>query len=235
MLIFDEVLSGFRTALGGVQAEYGVTPDLTTHAKALANGLPLSSVSGRADLMDLLAPTGTVVHSGTYSGHLLSMLAALATLEVLASRASTTASTRPRTSSTAICKAFSTAPDCRRGCKAWGPVRPLFGRSEPVRTWSDALSHDHALNAASSAAASIAASTSMATPAQGPPRPRRLLDRPHPGNPLRNPEHRGNRRQGDASGHEIVIDSTKAARVVPLPRAQGEGWGGGFLLKAKPS
>ncbi|MCA9880535.1 MAG: aminotransferase class III-fold pyridoxal phosphate-dependent enzyme, partial [Thermomicrobiales bacterium] len=60
VFIMDEVLSGFRTALGGVQAQFGVTPDLTTHAKALANGLPLSSVSGRADLMDLLAPTGTV-------------------------------------------------------------------------------------------------------------------------------------------------------------------------------
>ena len=81
--IFDEVLSGFRTHLGGVQAQYGVTPDLTTHAKALANGLPLSSVSGRDDLMLTLAPTGPVVHSGTYSGHLLSVLAALATLEEL--------------------------------------------------------------------------------------------------------------------------------------------------------
>lgn len=83
VLVFDEVLSGFRTALGGVQAEAGVIPDLTTHAKALANGLPLATVSGRADLMALLAPTGAVVHSGTYSGHLLSVLAALATLEEL--------------------------------------------------------------------------------------------------------------------------------------------------------
>src|SRR5699024_6683172 len=83
VLIFDEVLSGFRTALGGVQAETGVTPDLTTHAKALANGLPLSSLSGRTDLMETLVPTGTVAHSGTYSGHLMSVLAALATLDEL--------------------------------------------------------------------------------------------------------------------------------------------------------
>src|SRR3954470_6537343 len=84
VFIIDEVLSGFRTHLGGAQAQYGVTPDLTTHAKAMANGLPLSSVSGREDLMLSLAPTGPVVHSGTYSGHLLSVLAALTTLEELA-------------------------------------------------------------------------------------------------------------------------------------------------------
>ena len=65
VFIMDEVLSGFRTHLGGVQAETGITPDLTTHAKALANGLPLASVSGRMDLMLQLAPTGPVVHSGT--------------------------------------------------------------------------------------------------------------------------------------------------------------------------
>ena len=83
VLIFDEVLSGFRVALGGVQAYAGVTPDLSTFAKALANGMPLSAIVGRADLMEQLAPTGPVAHSGTYSGHLLSVLAALATLDVL--------------------------------------------------------------------------------------------------------------------------------------------------------
>jgi glutamate-1-semialdehyde 2,1-aminomutase len=83
ILIFDEVLSGFRMALGGAQEYYGVTPDLCTLAKALANGMPLSVVAGRADLMALLAPTGPVAHSGTYSGHLLSVLAAVATLNEL--------------------------------------------------------------------------------------------------------------------------------------------------------
>lgn len=82
VLIFDEVLSGFRTALGGAQEFYGVTPDLTTLAKALANGMPCSVVGGRADLMAHLAPR-PIARSSTCSGHLLCVLAALATLDVL--------------------------------------------------------------------------------------------------------------------------------------------------------
>ena len=83
VLIFDEVLSGFRLRLGGMEEYYGVHPDLSTWAKALANGMPLSALTGRADLMEQLAPGGPVAHSGTYSGHLHSVLASLATLEQL--------------------------------------------------------------------------------------------------------------------------------------------------------
>lgn len=83
VLIFDEVLTGFRMALGGAQAHYGVEPDLFTLAKALASGMPLAAIAGRADLMEQFAPTGPVSHSGTYSGHLSSVLAAITTLEIL--------------------------------------------------------------------------------------------------------------------------------------------------------
>lgn len=82
VLIFDEVLSGFRARIGGAQALYGVTPDLTTLAKALANGAPLSATVGSAAVMDAIRPGGAV-HSGTYSGNLFGTLAALATLDVL--------------------------------------------------------------------------------------------------------------------------------------------------------
>ena len=148
VLVFDEVLSGFRTALGGVQAQYGVTPDLTTHAKALANGLPLSSVSGRVDLMDQLAPTGTAVHSGTYSGHPISILAALATLEELS---------KPGLYNTINATADQFYGDLQEVFdRAALPVLVqgggarfglYFGRREPVSTWTDALRHDHELNA----------------------------------------------------------------------------------------
>lgn len=147
VLVFDEVLSGFRTHIGGVQAEYGVTPDLTTHAKALANGLPLSSVSGRRDLMDHLAPTGDTVHSGTYSGHLLSVLAALATLKELRApglydRINATGEAFYRDLQAIFDRAGIPARVQGRGAR----FGIYFGIVEPVRTWSDALGHDHALN-----------------------------------------------------------------------------------------
>ena len=147
VLIFDEVLSGFRTALGGVQAQYGVTPDLTTHAKALANGMPLASLSGRADLMALLAPTGPVAHSGTYSGHLLSVLAALATLDVLAEpgvyqRLNATAERFYADLQAIFDRQAVPVVVQGRGAR----FGLYFGRREPVRTWTDAAGHDHALN-----------------------------------------------------------------------------------------
>jgi glutamate-1-semialdehyde 2,1-aminomutase len=147
VLIFDEVLSGFRTHIGGVQAQYGVTPDLTTHAKALANGLPLSSLSGRADLMLALAPAGPVAHSGTYSGFLPSVLAALATLNELRKpgvydRLNATADAFYRD-----LQAIFDRHDLPVRVQGMGARFGLyFGRREPVRTWSDALDHDHELN-----------------------------------------------------------------------------------------
>ena len=85
VLIFDEVITGFRHALGGYQAISGVTPDLTTLGKAMANGFPISAVAGRADIMDRFntAPRGDVYFAGTFNGHPLSTAASLATIERL--------------------------------------------------------------------------------------------------------------------------------------------------------
>jgi glutamate-1-semialdehyde 2,1-aminomutase len=83
LLIFDEVLSGFRTGTACAQGTYGVVPDLCTLAKAVANGVPLAVVAGRAEVMRTLAPEGPAAHSGTYTGHLFGVMAALATLDVL--------------------------------------------------------------------------------------------------------------------------------------------------------
>jgi len=80
VLIFDEVLSSFRMAPGGAQEYYRVTPDVCTLAKAVANGLPLAVVAGKRDFMKVLSPLGPAAHSGTYSGHLFSILAGLASL-----------------------------------------------------------------------------------------------------------------------------------------------------------
>jgi len=83
VLVFDEVITGFRLAHGGAQARFGVTPDLTTLGKIIGGGMPIGAYGGRADLMDLVAPTGQVYQAGTLSGHPLSMAAGIATLAEL--------------------------------------------------------------------------------------------------------------------------------------------------------
>jgi glutamate-1-semialdehyde 2,1-aminomutase len=83
VLIFDEVITGFRVALGGAQSLAGVVPDLTVFGKAVANGFPMSAVAGRRDLMGTLV-RGGVLHGGTYNGNPPAMAAARATLDVLA-------------------------------------------------------------------------------------------------------------------------------------------------------
>ena len=83
LLIFDEVISGFRAAYGGAQALYGIEPDLTCLGKIVGGGLPAACFGGRADLMAKLAPDGPVYQAGTLSGNPLAMAAGLKTLEML--------------------------------------------------------------------------------------------------------------------------------------------------------
>jgi glutamate-1-semialdehyde 2,1-aminomutase len=83
VLIFDEVITGFRHALGGYQSIAGVTPDLSTFAKAMANGYPIAALAGRADYMDRFGPGGGVAFAGTYNGHPVGVSAALATIGIL--------------------------------------------------------------------------------------------------------------------------------------------------------
>jgi glutamate-1-semialdehyde 2,1-aminomutase len=80
LLIFDEVISGFRIALGGVQGEANIKPDLTTLGKIIGGGLPVAAYGGRRDIMQMLAPLGPVYQAGTLSGNPLAMRAGLATL-----------------------------------------------------------------------------------------------------------------------------------------------------------
>jgi glutamate-1-semialdehyde 2,1-aminomutase len=83
LLIFDEVMTGFRVARGGAQERYGVTPDLTTLGKIVGGGLPVGAYGGRRDLMTQISPAGPVYQAGTMSGHPLAMAAGLATLSVI--------------------------------------------------------------------------------------------------------------------------------------------------------
>jgi glutamate-1-semialdehyde 2,1-aminomutase len=83
LLIFDEVMTGFRVSLGGAQARYGIRPDLTTLGKIVGGGMPVGAFGGRADIMDQLAPSGPVYQAGTLSGNPVAMAAGLATLAIV--------------------------------------------------------------------------------------------------------------------------------------------------------
>jgi len=83
LLIFDEVMTGFRLAPGGAQERFNITPDLTCFGKIIGGGLPVGAFGGRADIMDLLAPLGPVYQAGTLSGNPLAMAAGIAALEEL--------------------------------------------------------------------------------------------------------------------------------------------------------
>jgi glutamate-1-semialdehyde 2,1-aminomutase len=87
LLIFDEVMTGFRVARGGAQSLYAIEPDLTTLGKVIGGGMPVGAFGGRADIMDRIAPLGPVYQAGTLSGSPLAMAAGLATLESIDSQA----------------------------------------------------------------------------------------------------------------------------------------------------
>ncbi|MBD1938273.1 glutamate-1-semialdehyde 2,1-aminomutase [Microcoleus sp. FACHB-68] len=83
LLVFDEVMTGFRIAYGGAQEKFGVTPDLTTLGKIIGGGLPVGAYGGRKDIMSMVAPAGPMYQAGTLSGNPLAMTAGIKTLELL--------------------------------------------------------------------------------------------------------------------------------------------------------
>jgi glutamate-1-semialdehyde 2,1-aminomutase len=84
LLLFDEVMTGFRLAKGGAQERFGITPDLSCFGKVIGGGLPVGAFGGRAEIMDFLAPLGPVYQAGTLSGNPVAMAAGIAALEELA-------------------------------------------------------------------------------------------------------------------------------------------------------
>ncbi|CAK7070556.1 MAG: Glutamate-1-semialdehyde 2,1-aminomutase [Desulfovibrio sp.] len=107
LLIFDEVITGFRVAFGGAAKRFGVTPDLTTLGKIIGGGLPVGAYGGRRDLMEKIAPCGGVYQAGTLSGNPLAMAAGLATVHVLAASDYAALERRTETLCAALEKAFS--------------------------------------------------------------------------------------------------------------------------------
>src|SRR6185437_3756532 len=83
LLIFDEVMTGFRAAYGGAQAIYNIDPDLTTMGKVIGGGLPVGAYGGKREIMELIAPAGPIYQAGTLSGNPLAMIAGYTTLKKL--------------------------------------------------------------------------------------------------------------------------------------------------------
>ncbi len=83
ILIFDEVITGFRIAEGGAQEYFGIKPDLVTFGKILGGGFPIGALSGKKELMEMLAPSGNVYQAGTFNGNPISITAGLTTLKQL--------------------------------------------------------------------------------------------------------------------------------------------------------
>ncbi|HEX8946307.1 MAG TPA: glutamate-1-semialdehyde 2,1-aminomutase [Gemmatimonadaceae bacterium] len=137
LLIFDEVMTGFRIAFGGARERFATTPDLTTLGKVIGGGLPVAAYGGRADLMQHVAPSGSVYQAGTLSGNPLAMAAGIATLNgltpVVHDRiAARTASLVHGMREIAARRGVPFTADCAGSM--WG----FFFRAEPVRSFSDA-------------------------------------------------------------------------------------------------
>ena len=144
VLIFDEVITGFRLAAGGAQALFGVTPDLAVFGKALANGFPVAAIAGRADLMDLFV-TGGVMHGGTYNSHPVGMAATVATLNELKKgevyRRIARSGRRLMDGLTGLLAERQIAARCQ-GFP--GIFHLSLGSTEPVETYRDVLTRDRA-------------------------------------------------------------------------------------------
>jgi glutamate-1-semialdehyde 2,1-aminomutase len=144
LLIFDETITGFRLAAGGAQQRFGVTPDIATFAKAIANGFPVAAITGRADLLELFA-TGGVIHGGTYNAQAIAMAATVATLEAVSMRGfHETLERRGERLMEGIRRALANAriPAVIAGFPAVFHI--AFGLTEPAREYRDLTRMDRA-------------------------------------------------------------------------------------------
>ena len=135
LLVFDEVITGFRVARGGAQERYGVTPDLTILGKIVGGGLPAAAFGGRAELMERLAPVGEVYQAGTLSGNPLATAAGTSVLRRLRDPGGVRGARATR------CAARG-RPGAVRHRAAGGGMLTLFCQDDPVRDYDDAVRSD---------------------------------------------------------------------------------------------
>ncbi len=142
VLIFDEVISGFRVALGGAQELYGVTPDLTTLGKIIGGGFPVGAFGGKREIMEKLAPVGPVYQAGTLSGNPVAMVAGLATLNALSQPGVYDELERKgRKLADGLCRAAGSAP-IHVACNRVGSMSTMFFTHLDVSNWTTASTAD---------------------------------------------------------------------------------------------
>ncbi len=142
VLIFDEVVTGFRLAYGGAQTMFGVRPDLTVLGKIIGGGFPIGAVAGPARLMDQLAPEGPVYHAGTFAGHPMAMAAGVATLTELRRRPPYQ---RLERQGTRLARGLAEAAESaglRAQVHQLGSMLTLFCSGQPITKFSDAQRAD---------------------------------------------------------------------------------------------
>jgi glutamate-1-semialdehyde 2,1-aminomutase len=141
LLIFDEVMTGFRVAYGGAQARYGVKPDITCLGKVIGGGLPAAAYGGRRDVMELIAPAGPVYQAGTLSGNPLAMIAGITTLRAIGRPG---VFERLEQVTAALCDGLTRAAqaaDISLQAGAAGSMWGLFFAAEPVTDYASAKQH----------------------------------------------------------------------------------------------
>jgi glutamate-1-semialdehyde 2,1-aminomutase len=140
VLVFDEVMTGFRVAAGGAQARLRIRPDLTTLGKVIGGGLPLAAVGGRREIMEKLAPLGSVYQAGTLSGNPVAVAAGLATLKAVASvQAKVEATTRALVDGLT---AEATKAGVTFSAQSIGSMFGLYFRAQPPATFAEVMQCD---------------------------------------------------------------------------------------------
>jgi glutamate-1-semialdehyde 2,1-aminomutase len=144
LLIFDEVMTGFRLAKGGAQQRFGITPDLSCFGKVIGGGLPVGAFGGRAEIMDCLAPIGPVYQAGTLSGNPLAMAAGIAALKELAATDAWTKLEQLGAQLEAGMREAAKSAGVQVQFNRCGSMFCAYFTSEPVHNLADAMKSDRA-------------------------------------------------------------------------------------------
>ena len=142
VLIFDEVMTGFRVAYGGAQSLFGVAPDLTTMGKIVGGGMPIGAYGGRAEIMDQMLPVGKVFQAGTLSGNPIATAAGIATLRTLRDRPPYQQLEESSLRLAEGLRQAATAAGVPHTVQRVGSMLTLFFNPDPVTAWDDAAKSD---------------------------------------------------------------------------------------------